>query len=449
MLRTRSPWALVSILLFLWSYGLYEIHRNPEDSGTSGKKIPALTLSYLDRNLQLEDIGSGQSSLIRQTLFDPDLNLALQQTRDALASYENDGDLGEEGRRALAVIREDLGTPQGDLSELDGTTRSILLKQPLTSHQATALARRIAKGSSTWWDGRLGERLLEYQENPAVARSLAAHDQRAHLLFSLNLSTNAIWWLLCIGGLAFLPHSIRVIRRGWHTSTLQRPYHYASRWEPSLIIALFLAGDLIAGYFLSGAYLATSLLDTGFIFDVVIDSLWRIAAPLAALLFLFRKPSHAVRSLGLHTAPDWKLVLATFAVVSWANVGFSILSDPWTTFDPSGGLDSMENGWGGLVYGLLSAVILAPVCEEIFYRGLLQRGLQRRFGFWIASGASTIAFMLAHGYDAFGLISVGILGFTLSVLYRATGSLTTLIAIHSLYNLVITLPNWLLYHRSH
>jgi len=108
----------------------------------------------------------------------------------------------------------------------------------------------------------------------------------------------------------------------------------------------------------------------------------------------------------------------------------------------------MENDWGGLVYGLLSACILAPIAEEIFYRGLLLRGLERRFGFWISASVVTLAFSLAHSYDAFGLISVGMVGFVLLVVYRTTGSLTTVILIHALYNFTITIPQWLTFHAK-
>ena len=74
--------------------------------------------------------------------------------------------------------------------------------------------------------------------------------------------------------------------------------------------------------------------------------------------------------------------------------------------------------------------------------------MERRFGFWISASVVSLAFALGHFYDVFGLISVGILGFAMVVIYRTTGSLTTLIALHALYNLTITLPQWLLYHSK-
>ena len=38
------------------------------------------------------------------------------------------------------------------------------------------------------------------------------------------------------------------------------------------------------------------------------------------------------------------------------------------------------------------------------------------------------------------------LGFVMVVIYRTTGALTTIILFHALYNFMITLPNWLVYH---
>jgi membrane protease YdiL (CAAX protease family) len=42
------------------------------------------------------------------------------------------------------------------------------------------------------------------------------------------------------------------------------------------------------------------------------------------------------------------------------------------------------------------AVLIAPVCEELLFRGLLLRALQRRFSPVIAVSVSALAFALVH-----------------------------------------------------
>jgi membrane protease YdiL (CAAX protease family) len=346
------------------------------------------------------------------------------------------------------MIRSDLDSLQEPPSDLDDLTLDALANIPAPGQDLEALAEKLRSGDAQWWDARVASRLLATEHNEPLANALEAHQSSDRRLFLRILAANGIVWLLSIIGLAFIPHTIRVIRSGWTIASLHRPVRYGSRWEPSLVIALFLAGDLLANAFIFSAYFATAYVDTGFVYDVIVDAAWRLLAPALALVVLFRKPSHAIRSLGLDTNPSWKVILATFAFLSWLQYGYYLLIEPWSDSDPTGGLDMMENGWGGLVYGLLSACILAPIAEEIFYRGLLLRGLERRFGFWISASVVTLAFALAHTYDTFGLISVGMVGFTLVVVYRTTGSLTTVIMIHALYNLAITVPTWLLFHAK-
>ena len=55
-------------------------------------------------------------------------------------------------------------------------------------------------------------------------------------------------------------------------------------------------------------------------------------------------------------------------------------------------------------------------------------------------------FALVHFYDAFGTASIALLGFTCALAYRATGSLLAAIAFHAIYNLSVTVPDWLPTH---
>ena len=444
MVRRRAPWFIVVLLFLAWAYGIYGNQWGETSELPSPDALPA-TLIYVDRMLRLEDIAEKEGSAV-QWVLSPDKKQSLLDAGSALEALEDDEDFGEDAERALAVIRSELDSAQEPSTDLDDLTRAALENAPASRRAVEELSEKLRSGDAQWWDARVASRLLATTPNEPLAKALETYRHSDRRLFLRTFAANGIVWLLSIIGLAFIPHMIRVIRSGWTIASLHRPVRYGSRWEPSLVIALFLAGDLIANYFITGAYYAAAYVETGFVFDVVVDAAWRLLAPAVALVILFRKPSHAIRSLGLDTSPSWKVVIGTFAFLFWLQTGYYMLIEPWSESDATGGLDMMENGWGGLVYGLLSAVILAPIAEEIFYRGLLLRGLERRFGFWISVSVATIAFALAHSYDAFGLISVGLVGFVLAVIYRTTGSLTTTILIHALYNLSITVPQWLMFH---
>lgn len=100
----------------------------------------------------------------------------------------------------------------------------------------------------------------------------------------------------------------------------------------------------------------------------------------------------------------------------------------------------------GLLFMLLSACVAAPIAEELLYRGILFRSLGSRMGVLAGAVISSAIFAVLHIYDGYGLASVGVFGFACAVLYASTGSLTTVIAFHMLYNLSIKLPEWIVYH---
>ncbi|MGH9215324.1 MAG: lysostaphin resistance A-like protein, partial [Acidimicrobiales bacterium] len=64
--------------------------------------------------------------------------------------------------------------------------------------------------------------------------------------------------------------------------------------------------------------------------------------------------------------------------------------------DPARGLSDRATGTLGVTMLILIVGIGAPVVEEIFYRGLLQRSLERRFGVWPAILGSALLFGVSH-----------------------------------------------------
>ena len=88
-----------------------------------------------------------------------------------------------------------------------------------------------------------------------------------------------------------------------------------------------------------------------------------------------------------------------------------------------------------LVLGALVVIVVAPVCEELFFRGFLFRVLRARMTFWVAAVIDGVLFGLAHG----SLVIVPVLAFlgvALCWLYTRTGTLFAPIAIHSINNMI-------------
>ncbi len=82
---------------------------------------------------------------------------------------------------------------------------------------------------------------------------------------------------------------------------------------------------------------------------------------------------------------------------------------------------------------ILFAVIMAPLCEEFFFRGLLYGVAKRFLGYPIATLVSALAFAAVHAHiPAFAPLTA--LGIVLVLVYERTGSLVVPMAMHSLFN---------------
>jgi len=84
----------------------------------------------------------------------------------------------------------------------------------------------------------------------------------------------------------------------------------------------------------------------------------------------------------------------------------------------------------------LSAVLVAPVAEEVFFRGIVQtlllNVLRRR---WAALALASLVFAAVHFPQPQAIPALAVLGVLLGYAYERTGSLLPAIAVHSLFNL--------------
>lgn len=92
---------------------------------------------------------------------------------------------------------------------------------------------------------------------------------------------------------------------------------------------------------------------------------------------------------------------------------------------------------------VVTTVLLAPLAEEIIFRGVLFQGLRCRTGFWVAALGSAVLFTVPHlveggGLLAGGIISSGILplGVVFAALVERRGSLAPAVLAHATYNAI-------------
>ena len=95
----------------------------------------------------------------------------------------------------------------------------------------------------------------------------------------------------------------------------------------------------------------------------------------------------------------------------------------------------LRTSWAWAVVVILCVVLVAPVCEEIVYRGLLWGAIDWRWGRWVTLGVTTVVFAVAHlELTRTPLLLIVAIPIALARLY--TGSLWASIAAHHVTNLL-------------
>ncbi|MDD2237534.1 MAG: type II CAAX endopeptidase family protein [Kiritimatiellae bacterium] len=92
-----------------------------------------------------------------------------------------------------------------------------------------------------------------------------------------------------------------------------------------------------------------------------------------------------------------------------------------------------EHGWSVRAYLFFLAVVLAPLAEEVLFRGILLRFVAQRTGILGGCVLTSMLFAVIHLHVP-SLAPIFILSFSLSLVYLATGSLLAAITMHMLFN---------------
>lgn len=124
------------------------------------------------------------------------------------------------------------------------------------------------------------------------------------------------------------------------------------------------------------------------------------------------------------------LVVSIPAAVLWASVvGEGANSAAGEVFG------DIQSTWVWAIAVFVGIVLIAPVCEEIVFRGLLWEAVDQRWGRWVAFTATTVVFAVAHLEPSrIPLLVVVAIPIGLARLYAA--NLTASIVAHQVTNLL-------------
>jgi membrane protease YdiL (CAAX protease family) len=215
-------------------------------------------------------------------------------------------------------------------------------------------------------------------------------------------------------------------------------------WAGPVAVVSALIGSVIAGLFVAvvaqigGVEVFVEGQDAPR--GVVIAGLFAQGAVFIAAAVVFARltgPAYAA-DFGLRGTPFWRAVGITIAIY----IGFIIVATLWWALVGSGGDEELLDTLGVrrstllLVLGAITVCVLAPIGEEILFRGFMYPALRNGIG--VAGGAAVtgIAFGLVHGFSsaAENLVPLALLGAAFCLIYQTTGSLYPCIALHAINN---------------
>jgi membrane protease YdiL (CAAX protease family) len=169
------------------------------------------------------------------------------------------------------------------------------------------------------------------------------------------------------------------------------------------------------------------------------------AIPLAVIyLVIVRRRGVSWSDLGLRPASaNWYwaaalLGLATLPLVAFVNFLSQTLSTGVARNPQLDILAPIAMSWTGLAGLLLMAGILAPIVEEIVFRGLFYSWLRARWGVAVGVMLSALGFALAHGIPLL-IPALATQGVIFALVYERSGSLWPPIIMHGVFNSAMSL----------
>lgn len=176
------------------------------------------------------------------------------------------------------------------------------------------------------------------------------------------------------------------------------------------------------------------------LFASVLAQLWVFAFPLVLARKCGWRPRLAVRSRRVVIEG---LVAALSVVSAWAilAVGYfvwvALFGEPPRSNDPVERATQSGNPFGLFLLAVLG-VLVAPVAEEVFFRGMLYRALRRQTVWPLAVLLQALAFGLMHAnYGPTHIIITAFLGAWLALVYDLRKTLLTPILCHALHNAAV------------
>ncbi len=135
----------------------------------------------------------------------------------------------------------------------------------------------------------------------------------------------------------------------------------------------------------------------------------------------------------------WYTFLSLLAIFLVSFLYVLLLTSVFGIDAPPSKIDKLVSN-GNISGNILIAVtaVVAPFCEEIYFRGFLYQAFKKSFGVTPGIFLSSLLFALAH-LELYSFLPIMIIGWILAYVFEKTKSIFTAIFLHAAYNLVLIL----------
>ncbi len=393
---------------------------------TPGNVNTEVVMQYYDRSLRLVEAGRRGTEFEKWLVGAHEDEEWLRESADTVRDLYSK-DLGEEAELLLRAFslrqEEDAVIPEG---ERDGAYRK-------------EVKQWLKDGHGSAWHYDL---YLAVEADPEIGDPYRRENDN---LLRRYVVTSLFYLTVTVAGL---------VSAGIWVFGKRREYPRASRvpdaWPVVFVLGLYFLSEILLDpwfWLIGTAYEIYYAFGGMAELNALYDLLWRGFSAIFLTVLFLKNPVHLWRVFGLGRRVDWLLVMAALALIGmldWAIYSYAPVSDA----DPSDFMESAKPAFPELAALLFSTVIVAPIFEEIVFRGFLFQGLRKKTGALWAAVISTVFFALIHTqYDIWGWISVGLTGAAACYMTLRTGSLKSAIVLHALTNLFITLDVYLIYQH--
>ena len=228
-----------------------------------------------------------------------------------------------------------------------------------------------------------------------------------------------------------------MLRRGSKLTTEEFRVAYPSWGDLLILLGVFIVATVL-GSLLTGILQKIGSVSVGFgsFLGYVIQF---------SLVIIFGLFQRKIRSPKGTRLLKFGLAKLDFVIILWGTImvlATGVVIEPLLNLFPETYLDRLGNIMAAGGWMMFTSIVIAPIMEEILFRGILQDALMRKYGVFVGILIASAVFGIVHIIPQ-QVVNAFMIGIVLGYIYYRTGALLPVILIHCINN-AISYFTWML-----